>query len=132
MMHTLLFEGFLEGVVATTSLAAGLFFLRYWRDTRDSLFLAFSMAFFIEGVNRCVRIFFINPSEVRSLGLRRARFRLPHHPGRHCEQEPPNNVVIGAILSGCPLTILVAGTNKGAETESPHPSLCYSRFALSL
>jgi len=63
MMHTLLFEGFLEGVVATTSLAAGLFFLRYWRDTRDSLFLAFSVAFFIEGINRCVRIFFLNPSE---------------------------------------------------------------------
>jgi len=63
MMHTLLFEGFLEGVVATTSLAAGLFFLRYWRDTHDSLFLAFSVAFFIEGINRCVRIFFLNPSE---------------------------------------------------------------------
>ncbi|HUB20623.1 MAG TPA: DUF5985 family protein [Acidobacteriaceae bacterium] len=63
MMHRLLFEGFLEGVVATTSLAAGLFFLRFWRDTRDSLFAAFAVAFFIEGINRCVRIFFLNPSE---------------------------------------------------------------------
>ena len=62
-MHTLLFEGFLEGVISISSLAAGLYFLRFWRDTRDSLFLAFSIAFFIEGVNRCVRIFFINPSE---------------------------------------------------------------------
>lgn len=62
-MHTLLFEGFLEGVVATTSLAAGLFFLRYWRHTRDSLFLAFSIAFFIEGLNRCVRVFLLDPSE---------------------------------------------------------------------
>ena len=63
MIHSPLFEGFFEGVIATTSLAAGLFFLRFWRDTRDSLFLAFSVAFFIEGLNRCVRIFFINPSE---------------------------------------------------------------------
>jgi uncharacterized membrane protein HdeD (DUF308 family) len=63
MMHTLLFEGFLEGVIATTSLAAGLFFLRCWRDTRDSLFLAFSIAFAIEGINRCARVFFTNPGE---------------------------------------------------------------------
>ena len=63
MIYTPGFEGFLEGVVAVTSLAAGLFFLRFWRDTRDSLFLAFSIAFAIEGVNRCARIFFSNPSE---------------------------------------------------------------------
>jgi hypothetical protein len=63
MIHSPLFEGFLEGAIATSSLTAGLFFLRFWRDTRDSLFLAFSIAFFIEGLNRCVRLFFINPSE---------------------------------------------------------------------
>jgi uncharacterized membrane protein HdeD (DUF308 family) len=63
MIHSPLFEGFLEGVIATASLAAGLFFLRFWRDTRDSLFLAFALAFFIEGVNRCFRVFFVHPSE---------------------------------------------------------------------
>ncbi|HEX4308685.1 MAG TPA: DUF5985 family protein [Acidobacteriaceae bacterium] len=63
MIHSPLFEGFLEGVIATSSLAAGAFFLRFWRDTRDSLFLAFSLAFLIEGVNRCVRIFFTSPNE---------------------------------------------------------------------
>ncbi|MGB9029838.1 MAG: DUF5985 family protein [Acidobacteriaceae bacterium] len=63
MIHSPLFEGFLEGVVAATSLAAGLFFLRFWRDTRDSLFLAFALAFFIEGANRSFRVFFVNPSE---------------------------------------------------------------------
>ena len=63
MIHSPLFEGFLEGVIATASLTAGLFFLRFWRDTRDSLFLAFSLAFFIEGLNRCVRVFFVHPSE---------------------------------------------------------------------
>ncbi len=63
MIHSPIFEGFLEGVIATASLAAGLFFLRFWRDTRDSLFLAFAVAFVIEGLNRSVRVFFHNPSE---------------------------------------------------------------------
>jgi len=51
------FEAFLLGVIATTSLAAGVFFLRFWRDTRDSLFLTFGVAFVIEGVNRCALLF---------------------------------------------------------------------------
>lgn len=45
-------EGFLLGVIAVCSIIAGLFFLRFWRDTRDSLFLAFAAAFIIEGLNR--------------------------------------------------------------------------------
>lgn len=49
-------NGFLVGVIATASLAAGLFFLRFWRDTRDSLFFAFGIAFIIEGVNRAALI----------------------------------------------------------------------------
>jgi len=63
MIHDPVLEGFLEGMIATCSLASGLFFLRYWRDTRDSLFLAFAVAFLIEGVNRCARLLFHNPSE---------------------------------------------------------------------
>ena len=50
-------ESFLLGTIATTSLAAGLFFLRFWRDTRDSLFLSFGVAFMIEGFNRCALLF---------------------------------------------------------------------------
>lgn len=49
-------NGFLVGVIATASLAAGLFFLRFWRDTRDSLFFALGIAFIIEGANRAVLI----------------------------------------------------------------------------
>jgi Family of unknown function (DUF5985) len=45
-------EAFLLGVVAATSLIAALFFLKFWRRTRDMLFLAFAIAFFIEGLNR--------------------------------------------------------------------------------
>ncbi len=42
-------EAFLLGVIATSSLTAGVFFLKFWRKTRDSLFLAFGLAFFVEG-----------------------------------------------------------------------------------
>jgi uncharacterized membrane protein HdeD (DUF308 family) len=56
-------EGFLIGVVASTSLIAGLFFLRYWRDTRDTLFLAFAVAFIIEGLNRITRLWAAHPNE---------------------------------------------------------------------
>lgn len=49
-------NGFLLGVIATSSITAGLFFLRFWRDTRDSLFLAFGIAFMVEGLNRTIML----------------------------------------------------------------------------
>jgi hypothetical protein len=39
------------GICALASLLAGLFFLRFWRDTRDRFFLYFAVAFGIEAVN---------------------------------------------------------------------------------
>jgi uncharacterized membrane protein HdeD (DUF308 family) len=56
-------DNFLLGVIATCSIAAGVFFLRYWRDTRDSLFLNFALAFIIEGINRTVMMFYAHPNE---------------------------------------------------------------------
>jgi uncharacterized protein DUF5985 len=56
-------EAFLLGVIATSSFIASLFFLKYWRKTRDSLFLSFAVAFFIEALNRTGMIFISNPSE---------------------------------------------------------------------
>jgi uncharacterized membrane protein len=56
-------ETFLTGVIAATSLTAGLFFLRFWRDTRDPFFLAFAASFTIEGVSRVVAIFLFHPNE---------------------------------------------------------------------
>ena len=50
-------SAFLIGVIATTSFVAGVFFLRFWRDTHDSLFLAFAVAFIIEGLNRTAMLF---------------------------------------------------------------------------
>jgi hypothetical protein len=43
---------FLLGAIATMSLLAALFFLRFWRQTDDRLFLLFAAAFGLEGLNR--------------------------------------------------------------------------------
>lgn len=56
-------EGFLIGVIATASLTAGVIFLRFWRRTRDRLFLAFGCAFLIEGLNRVSLLLLERPSE---------------------------------------------------------------------
>lgn len=42
----------LLGAIAMASFVAGLFFLRFWKSTRDRLFLFFAMAFWIEAINR--------------------------------------------------------------------------------
>jgi uncharacterized membrane protein HdeD (DUF308 family) len=56
-------DGFLLGVIATSSLTAGVFFLKFWKKTRDSLFLAFGLAFFVEGLNRSAVLFLAKPNE---------------------------------------------------------------------
>lgn len=56
-------EGFLLGIIVTASLTAAGFFFKFWRQTRDPLFLAFSIAFFIEGVNRIGFLFVERPNE---------------------------------------------------------------------
>jgi hypothetical protein len=40
---------FLQGVVAMGCAVAGLLFLRFWRDSRDRLFLHFALAFWTMG-----------------------------------------------------------------------------------
>ncbi len=56
-------DGFLLGVIATASLSAGVFFLKFWRDTRDSFFLAFAASFLIEGLNRSAVLLFDKPND---------------------------------------------------------------------
>jgi uncharacterized membrane protein HdeD (DUF308 family) len=41
---------FLLGTICAASLVAALFFLRFWRTTRDVLFLAFAGFFLLEGL----------------------------------------------------------------------------------
>jgi len=56
-------EGFMLGSIFMACIAAGLFFLKYWRRTGDSLFLAFGAAFLIEGLNRISFLFLERPNE---------------------------------------------------------------------
>jgi hypothetical protein len=42
----------LMGAIASASFVAGLFFFRFWRDSRDKFFLYFALSFWIEAVNR--------------------------------------------------------------------------------
>jgi hypothetical protein len=45
-------DQFSAGAIAMGYAVAGLFFLRFWRDARDQLFLLFSLAFFVLAANR--------------------------------------------------------------------------------
>jgi hypothetical protein len=56
-------EPVLIGGIATACLVAALFFLRYWRATRDRFFLLFALSFAIEGVNRVVLYLFVGRNE---------------------------------------------------------------------
>jgi hypothetical protein len=58
-------EGFLLGVIVAASLTAGAFFLKFWLRTHDGLFLAFAIAFLIEGLNRTALLFLEHPNEGR-------------------------------------------------------------------
>lgn len=56
-------EGFLLGVIVTTSVTAGVIFVKFWRRTGERLFLAFGAAFIIEGLNRLTFLAIDNPIE---------------------------------------------------------------------
>jgi hypothetical protein len=57
---------FLSGAITLGFLAAALFFLRFWRRTRDRLFAAFAMAFTLLALNQALIIFVDIPVEERS------------------------------------------------------------------
>lgn len=56
-------EGFLLGIIATSSVMAGIFFLKFWKHTRDFLFVAFAIAFIIEGLSRASVLLLAKPNE---------------------------------------------------------------------
>lgn len=47
----------LAGAIAMATLVVSLFFLRFWRTTRDRFFLYFALSFFLEGFNRILQAF---------------------------------------------------------------------------
>ena len=48
---------FLSGAVSAGFLVAGLFFLRFWKRSRDGLFAAFAIAFWLLGLNQALLTF---------------------------------------------------------------------------
>jgi uncharacterized membrane protein HdeD (DUF308 family) len=54
---------FLLGIIAAASFTAMLFFLRFWKDTRDFLFAAFAFFFLVEGADRVVLTTMKHPNE---------------------------------------------------------------------
>lgn len=53
---------FLLGYIAAVSGVAALFFLRFWRQTRDFLFLAFAVFFAIQGASRTLGLSTADPN----------------------------------------------------------------------
>jgi hypothetical protein len=59
------FYDFLSGAVALGFFVCGLFFLRFWRRTRDQLFLAFALAFALLGTSQSILALASIPTEER-------------------------------------------------------------------
>jgi hypothetical protein len=55
----------LQGVCATAAWTAGLFFLRFWRDMHDRLFLFFGLAFWLLSLSWLVLAVFDPTDEAR-------------------------------------------------------------------
>jgi hypothetical protein len=45
---------FLAGALALAQTLAGVYFIRFWRKTRNSLFLSFACAFWLLAINRVI------------------------------------------------------------------------------
>ena len=56
---------FLSGAVALGFAVSALFFLKYWRRTREELFLAFALAFVLLGLSQAVLALAALPTEER-------------------------------------------------------------------
>ena len=56
-------DAFLLGFASACSLIAALFFLRFWKSTRDRLFLAFSLFFVIQGISNAALLGVEHPNE---------------------------------------------------------------------
>lgn len=57
---------FLSGAITMGFLIAGFFFLRFWKRTREGLFLAFAAAFWLLGLGQALLAFTDIPVEERS------------------------------------------------------------------
>jgi phosphoglycerol transferase MdoB-like AlkP superfamily enzyme len=58
---------FLQGATFLASLAVALFFLRFWRQTREPLFAVFAAAFAVFAANRVALVVLEDADETRRL-----------------------------------------------------------------
>jgi hypothetical protein len=58
----------LTGAIGMASLIAALFFLRFWKTTRDRFFLYFAVSFLIQGVNRFFLVQGVQASDDTPIG----------------------------------------------------------------
>jgi hypothetical protein len=58
---------FLSGMITMGFFIAGLFFVRFWSRTRDRLFLAFAVAFWLFAANQGLVPFLDAPGEAQGL-----------------------------------------------------------------
>ena len=56
---------FLSGAVSLGFIVCALFFLRFWRRTRDALFMAFALAFSLLGLGQAILALANIPTEER-------------------------------------------------------------------
>lgn len=54
---------FISGMIGASYVVAGLFFLRFWRNTRDRLFAFFAAAFWILALQRVILAFIDTTAE---------------------------------------------------------------------
>ncbi|HEY3811745.1 MAG TPA: DUF5985 family protein [Caulobacteraceae bacterium] len=62
MDHAILLA-FLGGLTAMGYLVAGVFFFKFWRQSRDPLFLAFAAAFGLMGANQAIIVLVLGDQE---------------------------------------------------------------------
>jgi hypothetical protein len=60
---------FLGGAVTLAYVVAGVFFLRFWRMTRDPLFLSFAIAFWLQAVGQVAGAVVGEREEVRAIAF---------------------------------------------------------------
>jgi Family of unknown function (DUF5985) len=98
---------FLSGGSMVAALTIALFFLRYWLQTRDRLYLIFSAGFFVFAAGRLILAFLDEDDEGRILvyGLRLIAFAL----------------ILGAIIdkNRSPLAGLPAARSNGNRSPAP-------------
>lgn len=56
---------FMQGAITVCFAFAGLFFLRFWKETRDWLFLFFALSFWIQAATR-ITLWLVNEQEDRA------------------------------------------------------------------